>query len=276
MNEIVNLYNSGIDKIEKIAIELGLSEKTVKNYLKTAESQGLITLKKTKLERFAELYNSGEKNLREIESILEIKNYSIYMYLSRAKEKGLIPINEEKALKLKIIEGLKVKYPREVAKSLGISYKKIYDIMDKFSVNDKKRIKKSQLESNPLYDKVKILINEKNMDTVQALHFLYDTIADPKEQIYLSKIYYIAENLDMSERILKDIINDESLEIDVRKKAHQENEKIHLENISRKIRANYKSKDNNQISYDELCKRYYVKTDFIVDILGEENRDYGE
>lgn len=280
MNEIVNLYNSGIKEAEKIAVELGLVESTVKNYLKLASRQGLITLQKTKLERFVELYNSGEKNLREIESILGIKNYSIYMYLSRAKEKGLIPINEEaeeeKALKLKIIEGLKVKYPREVAKSLGISYKKIYDIMDEFNISDKKKIKKSQLESNPLYDKVKTLINEKNMDTMQALHFLYDTITDPKERINLSKMYYVAENLDVSERILKEVVDDENLDINVRKKAYQENEKIHLENVSKKIRGHYKSKDNNQISYDELCKRYYVKTDFIVDVLGEENRDYGE
>ena len=279
---LVELYNSGIKEVEVIASKTGLSESTVSNYLRMAKRQGLITFPKNKLQRFAELYNLGI-DMKKIQSILEIKNYSIYTYMFRAKEKGLIldekESKEEKDLKLRVIEGLKSKYPREVAISLGISFKEIYDIIDKLSLNDKKNIKKEQIKSNPLYDKVKYLINEKNMDTQLALHYLYNTMTDPIEQINLAKLYYVGENLDMSDVILKNIINDEGINIDTRKKAYEERGKIFEENVSKKIRNHYKiskEMDSKPISYDELCRKYYVRTKFIVDILGEENRDYGE
>ena len=51
---------------------------------------------------------------------------------------------------------------------------------------------------------------------------------------------------------------------------------MHLEVISVQIRKEYKDalKNAKTISYERLCKEYNVRTSFLIDLLGREERDY--
>ena len=107
----------------------------------------------------------------------------------------------------------------------------------------------------------------KNIDIEIPLYFLSQ----------LEEVYYILglyANIEKS--INKRIYIDESTSDKDKNYLHNLKETMHLEVISMKIRKQWKEakEKGKTISFERLCKEYNVRTSFLIDLLGREERDY--
>lgn len=99
---------------------------------------------------------------------------------------------------------------------------------------------------------------------------------DRKEIKELLKIFLprqVAKRLKISCKTVFDVIDSLNEE---EKKKYNLKEMMHLEVISVQIRMRCKEalENGKTISYERLCKEYYVRTSFLIDLLGREERDY--
>lgn len=174
-----------------------------------------------------------------------------------------------------IIELLKNKFPREVAASLNISPRIVYDVIDSLSEEEKQRVKKEFIASRTLINNLIKNYKSDGLTTGQAFMEL-----ERKESIeiklQLADVYYILGEYKRAYKVLNQEIIDDINQRNVQR-AKGRKEKIELEEKSMEIRRDYKSKknmDGSKISYDDLCKKYNVRTNFLIQVLGQEEKDY--
>ena len=72
-------------------------------------------------------------------------------------------------------------------------------------------------------------------------------------------------------RALNQILYSENIEERQRKEILEQKEKIQTEITSQSIRKEFYTKfnmDGTKISWDDLCKKYKVRTSFLIDVIG--------
>ena len=99
---------------------------------------------------------------------------------------------------------------------------------------------------------------------------MYKTSSDPIDLIDIANMYYLQGNYNAPNIILKQILVDENAPQWIKRRATRERNNILIDRISMAIRKEYK---NENTSYDDLCKKYNVRTGFLEDLLGQEERE---
>lgn len=291
---------------EEISKEFNIKIETINYYLSTARKRGITVIKRSNagrpvkanreestFEKVLATWNDGVLE-KDIAGLYQISINTVYRYLNEArKQKRKVRIGgsenlfmengkiiEVKAKKRtaeerQIIELLKNKFPREVAASLNISPRIVYDLIDSLSEEEKQRVKKEFIASRTLINNLIKNYKSDGLTTGQAFMEI-----ERKESIeiklQLADVYYILGEYKRAYKVLNQEIIDDINQRNVQR-AKGRKEKIELEEKSMEIRRDYKSKknmDGSKISYDDLCKKYNVRTNFLIQVLGQEEKDY--
>lgn len=290
-------WNNGLTK-EKIIEKYKISESLLFSHLNYAKKRG-IELTRRKREKpkkkilqyeiIVQEWNNGLSKERIIEKY-NIKEGSFYSYLSRARRSGIKvkenAINESRKNKIQveepnnnreeIIELLKTFLPRQVAKRLKIYTKTVFDVMDSLNSEERKEVNKAFIRNRPyVFSRVKKLKKDgksvlealKSIESNIPLHFL----SQLQEVYYNLRLYsYIEKSIN------KRLYLDETISGKEKEYLKGLKDNMHLEVISVQIRKSQKEALNSgkTISYDRLCKEFNVRTSFLVDLLGREEKDY--
>lgn len=291
---------------EEISKEFNIKIETINYYLSTARKRGITVIKRSNagrpvkanreestFEKVLSAWNDGILE-KDIAGLYHISINTVYRYLNEArKQKRKVRIGGSENLFMEngkiievkskrrtaeerqIIELLKNKFPREVAASLNISPKIVYDVIDSLSEEEKQRVKKEFIASRTLINNFIRSYKNSGLTTGQAFMEL-----ERKESIeiklQLADVYYILGEYKRAYKVLNQEIIDDINQRNVQR-AKGRKEKIELEEKSMEIRRDYKSKknmDGSKISYDDLCKKYNVRTNFLIQVLGQEEKDY--
>lgn len=291
---------------EEISKEFNIKIETINYYLSTARKRGITVIKRSNagrpvkanreestFEKVLADWNDGILE-KDIAGLYHISINTVYRYLNEARkqkrkvriggsenlfmENGkIIDVKAKKhtAEERQIIELLKNKFPREVAASLNISPRIVYDLIDSLSEEEKQRVKKEFIASRKLINNLIKNYKSDGLTTGQAFMEI-----ERKESIeiklQLADVYYILGEHKRAYKVLNQEIIDDINQRNVQR-AKGRKEKIELEEKSMEIRRDYKSKknmDGSKISYDDLCKKYNVRTNFLIQVLGQEEKDY--
>lgn len=273
IEQVDKALNAG-KSIEEISSELGLKESTVKHYLSEARSQGIEVKKRenkeARIKQVAGKWNDGE-HVKEIptEEKKEPKNDV------QSDERKTVSKSDED-LNTKIINELEKRLPRDCAKILNIEPRIVYDLLDSLSSQEKNSLKRLFIQSKKKVYKKIVRLKKEGFTSGEALFKLeYSLENDLKPD--LAEIYFILGNGDRALNVLNGIIYDEDANETIRKRAKEKKDEIELELKSMEIRREYKTQknmDGSEITYDDLCRRYKVRTSFIVQLLGKRERDY--
>lgn len=302
---VAEAWNNQMSK-EEISKEFNIKIETINYYLSTARKRGITVIKRSNagrpvkanreestFEKVLATWNDGVLE-KDIAGLYQISINTVYRYLNEARkqkrkvriggsenlfmENGkIIEVKTKKrtAEERQIIELLKNKFPREVAASLNISPKIVYDVIDSLNEEEKQRVKKEFIASRTLINNLIKNYKSDGLTTGQAFMEL-----ERKESIeiklQLADVYYILGEYKRAYKVLNQEIIDDINQRNVQR-AKGRKEKIELEEKSMEIRRDYKSKknmDGSKISYDDLCKKYNVRTNFLIQVLGQEEKDY--
>lgn len=176
----------------------------------------------------------------------------------------------------KIIDLLKTFLPRQVAKRLKISCKTVFDVIDSLNEDEKKEVDKAFVRNRQYVFRELKKCKNKGYSPIDSL-----AIIDEKIPVcFISQLEDVYYNLglyaNIEKSINKRIYIDESTSDKDKKYLHDLKETMHLEVISMKIRKQWKEaiEKGKTISFERLCKEYNVRTSFLIDLLGREERDY--
>ena len=293
-------WNDGISE-EKILKKYNVNKKTLQTYLSKAKKNGIeIKEKKSKYILVTEDWNNGLSE-EEILKKYSICKSTLASYLSKARKKGILVtkrekfegnkaqenvINESRTNKIQVEEPnhnreeikelLKTFLPRQVAKRLKISTKTVFDVMDSLNSEERKEVNKAFIRNRPyIFSRVKKLKKDgksvlealKSIESNIPLHFL----AQLQEVYYNLGLYsYIEKSIN------KRLYLDETISGKEKEYLKGLKDDMHLEVISRQIRKMRKEdlEKGKVISYDRLSREYNVRTSFLVDLLGREEKDY--
>ena len=304
--QVVDDWNNGLLE-EEILQKYNIKRRTLQGYLSRVKKEGkeVKARKKTNL-KYMQVVDDWNNGLSEKEILQKynIKKTTFIIYLSRArkekievkakekanhknikvvedknnglqKNKSKVPDNK-KSTRDMIKESLKVYLPRQVAKKLKISNKAVFDVLDSLTPEEEKEVNKAFIRNRPyVFSRVKKLKKE-GKSVLEALKCI-----DREIPLYflsqLEEVYYILglyANIEKS--INKRIYIDESTSDKDKNYLHNLKETMHLEVISMKIRKQWKEakEKGKTISFERLCKEYNVRTSFLIDLLGREERDY--
>lgn len=284
------LRGKGIKNADTLAKMLNVPKRRIYEYSQKLKLEGFY--EETLYQRTIRMYNSGIKDARTIAYNLRANQNTINGYIQKASKQGLIntdsanklPSNErqdnysiasnENAMKNAIKKLLSQKYPIEIARELGIKPVEVFDVWDNMSDEEQKIAMQEFVKSRRVvFRELNRLRDKDNLSVEQALRRMEDvfSIKDPIKLFDIADIYYALGEEVGCQRQMNILINDNQV---LRNKAIERKELISTEIKAGRIRGELKrARDNGMIvSYDDLCRRHCVRTRFIIDIAGMENR----
>ena len=300
--QVAKDLDKGLTK-EEIMEKYQITPLAFSSLVRKAKKHGVLVVEKTKPKymQVAEDWNNGLSE-EEILKKYNIIKSTLQTYLSRAKkerievkarkkvkpkymevtedwnnglsEEKIIFQKDQKRSREKIKESLKLYLPRQVAKRLKISTKTVFDVMDSLNSEERKEVNKAFIRNRPyVFSRVKKLKKD-GKSVLEALKSIESNI--PLHLLsQLQEVYY---NLRLYSYIEKSINKRIYLDETISGKEYLKGlkETMHLEVISVQIRKKQKEalKNEKSISYDRLCKDFNVRTNFLVDLLGREEKDY--
>ena len=299
-------WNNGLSE-EEILKKYNIIKSTLQTYLSRAKKERIEVKARKKVKpKYMEVTENWNNGLSEEEILKKynIKKITLQSYLSQARKRGIEVkarekakpeymqvaedwnngLSEEKIIfqkdqkrsREKIKESLKLYLPRQVAKRLKISTKTVFDVMDSLNSEERKEVNKAFIRNRPyVFSRVKKLKKE-GKSVLEALKSIESNI--PLQ--FLSQLQEVYYNLRLYSYIEKSINKrlylDETISGKEKEYLKGLKETMHLEVISVQIRKKQKEalKNEKSISYDRLCKDFNVRTNFLVDLLGREEKDY--
>lgn len=281
---IIRLYNSGITDIKELAKQVELSEGTLKNYILKAKKEGRIEAQGqvSTYEKVINLYKSGIINNKDIAKKLAISSETVRKYLIEAEKEEEIEKPKRKqskrdtAKKINLVKKLLIdKCPMDIAKELRIEPYKVYDIIDSMSEDEKSSIIHKGLKNREyIYDRISELKLE-GLGLRDALIEIESTERQVTNLFELADVYYILGARNACQRVINRIAdntkNSSTKDLAINKREKYKKEFLALD--IRKSRRKDKNSDGTQISYESLCKKYNVRSNFVEQVLGSEDRD---
>ena len=299
-------WNNGLSE-EEILKKYNIIKSTLQTYLSRAKKERIEVKARKKVKpKYMEVTENWNNGLSEEEILKKynIKKITLQSYLSQARKRGIEVkarekakpeymqvaedwnngLSEEKIIfqkdqkrsREKIKESLKLYLPRQVAKRLKISTKTVFDVMDSLNSEERKEVNKAFIRNRPyVFSRVKKLKKD-GKSVLEALKSIESNI--PLQ--FLSQLQEVYYNLGLYSYIEKSINKrlylDETISGKEKEYLKGLKETMHLEVISVQIRKKQKEalKNEKSISYDRLCKDFNVRTNFLVDLLGREEKDY--
>ena len=302
--QVAEDWNNGLSE-EEILKKYNIIKSTLQTYLSRAKKERIEVKARKKVKpKYMEVTEDWNNGLSEEEILKKynIKKITLQSYLSQARKRGIEVkarekakpeymqvaedwnngLSEEKIIfqkdqkrsREKIKESLKLYLPRQVAKRLKISTKTVFDVMDSLNSEERKEVNKAFIRNRPyVFSRVKKLKKD-GKSVLEALKSIESNI--PLHLLsQLQEVYY---NLRLYSYIEKSINKRIYLDETISGKEYLKGlkETMHLEVISVQIRKKQKEalKNEKSISYDRLCKDFNVRTNFLVDLLGREEKDY--
>lgn len=292
--EFLRIYNEEqIRDSMQIAKKMNITEKTVRRYMDIASEKGKI-VRISNYEQFERLYyEQGIRDIKVLSKMLKLSEVTIQNYIYRTIRDGnnendnIEPIkevfdkerlkqiadtNEIDSSKIEsLILLLKKKFPYEVAHELNIPAKKVYDILENVTDEEKKEIIRIILSNNETAKKINNL--RKDGTKIEDAIRIVETSLRGVGKLELANIYYVMGQRIMAERVLNKIIfakeSTETMKALARKKMENIKREFIITDI-RKEKKNFFEKYGVEISYEALCKKYNVRSSLLIEILGRE------
>lgn len=181
-------------------------------------------------------------------------------------------LKEDEDISIKIRKLLKLKMPLEVAKILHIPADQVFSEIEAMPEDELKNIKKSFVNN-----RLNIASNIKSMkakgkSSGQALTSIENQI-NGGLAIELAQVYFAMGEFTRAIRVMNHVIYSDSVSSQLKAKVKQEKDNLDMEIKALKIRQTYKKYlEEDKPSYDSLCRSFNVRTGFLVNVLGMEER----
>ena len=172
----------------------------------------------------------------------------------------------------KIKQLLKLKMPLEVAKILHIPANQVYSTIESMPEEEQKDIKKAFVNN-----RLNIASNVKEMkskgkSSIQALEAIEKQI-NGGLAIELAQVYFAMGEYTRAIRVINHVLYSDNVSDQIKAKVKQEKDNLDIEIKAIRIRRTYqKYPIESRISYDSLCRSFNVRTAFLVNVLGMEDR----
>lgn len=285
--KIVELWNLKMS-YKDIANKLHISQSTVNIVLKQAYENGLEVRdgrKRKKKTQQTPLIQSNEEDKKEqceedIVPKLE-EPQPVYLEAKPTVEQAQKPkphpttriyreISIDESLATRIKELLKEMLPRDVARTLRVKPNTVYDLFDSLTDEEQKQIKKAFIAQR---EHVYSFVKKQKKDNVSAARAL--KMLETKESLLigkeLSETYFALGDFKAAIRVLNQIGYSKNIDGIEKKLILEQKEKIQTEITSQSVRKEFYTKSNmdgTKISWDDLCKKYKVRTSFLIDVIG--------
>ena len=167
---------------------------------------------------------------------------------------------------------LKLKMPLEVAKILHIPANQVYSTIESMTEEEQKDIKKAFVNN-----RLNIASNVKEMkskgkSSIQALEAIEKQI-NGGLAIELAQVYFAMGEYTRAIRVINHVLYSDNVSDQIKAKVKQEKDNLDIEIKAIRIRRTYqKYPIESRISYDSLCRSFNVRTAFLVNVLGMEDR----
>ena len=285
--KIVELWNLKMS-YKDIANKLHISQSTVNIVLKQAYENGLEVRdgrKRKKKTQQTPLMQSNEEDKKEqCEEDIVPKLEKPQPVCSEAKPTVEQPqktkphpitriyrkISIDENLATRIKELLKEMLPRDVARTLRVKPNTVYDLFDSLTDEEQKQIKKAFIAQR---EHVYSFVKKQKKDNVSAARAL--KMLETKESLLigkeLSETYFALGDFKAAIRVLNQIGYSKNIDGIEKKLILEQKEKIQTEITSQSVRKEFYTKfnmDGTKISWDDLCKKYKVRTSFLIDVIG--------
>lgn len=181
-------------------------------------------------------------------------------------------LKQDEDIDKKIRKLLKFKMPLEVAKILHISADQVFSEIEAMPEEELNDIKKAFIKN-----RLNIASNVKEMkakgkSSAQALETIEKQI-NGGLAIELAQVYFAIGEFKRAIRVMNHVLYSDNVSSQIKAKVKQEKDNLDIEIKAMQIRETFrKYPKENKPSYDSLCKSFNVRTGFLVNVLGMEER----
>ena len=175
--------------------------------------------------------------------------------------------------RVKMRQLLKLKMPIEVASILHIPATQVYDEIEAMPEEELKDIKRSFINNRLNISSNVRDMKAKGKSSGQALKEIENQI-NGGLAIELAQVYFTMGEYTHAIRVMNHVLYSESVASQLKAKVKQEKDNLDMEIKAIQIRKAYqKYPIENKPSYDSLCRSFNVRTGFLVNVLGMEERN---
>lgn len=181
-------------------------------------------------------------------------------------------LKEDEDISIKMRKLLKLKMPLEVAKILNIPANQVYTEIEAMPEEELKDIKKSFVNNRLNIASNVRAMKSKGKSSGQALVAIEKQI-NGGLAIELAQVYFAMGEFTRAIRVMNQILYSDSVSSQLKAKVKQEKDNLDMEIKASQIRKTFqKYPEESKPSYDNLCRSFNVRTGFLVNVLGMEER----
>ena len=212
--------------------------------------------------------NSGKKSKGKNKDGL-IKKEKTIEYI-QTQVASIIKGSEDTSIKMRKL--LKLKMPLEVSSILNIPANQVYTEIEAMPEEELKDIKKSFVNNRLNIASNVRAMKSKGKSSGQVLTAIENQI-NGGLAIELAQVYFAMGEFTRAIRVMNHVIYSDSVSSQLKAKVKQEKDNLDMEIKALKIRQTYKKYlEEDKPSYDSLCRSFNVRTGFLVNVLGMEER----
>lgn len=212
--------------------------------------------------------NSGKKSKGKNKDGL-IKKEKTIEYI-QTQVASIIKGSEDTSIKMRKL--LKLKMPLEVSSILNIPANQVYTEIEAMPEEELKDIKKSFVNNRLNIASNVRAMKSKGKSSGQVLTAIERQI-NGGLAIELAQVYFAMGEFTRAIRVMNHVLYSENVSNQIKTKVKQEKDNLEMEIKAIQIRQTYKKyPEEDKPSYDSLCRSFNVRTGFLVNVLGMEER----
>ena len=212
--------------------------------------------------------NSGKKSKGKNKDGL-IKKEKTIEYI-QTQVASIIKGSEDTSIKMRKL--LKLKMPLEVSSILNIPANQVYTEIEAMPEEELKDIKKSFVNNRLNIASNVRAMKSKGKSSGQVLTAIERQI-NGGLAIELAQVYFAMGEFTRAIRVMNHVLYSENVSNQIKTKVKQEKVNLEMEIKAIQIRQTYKKYlEEDKPSYDSLCRSFNVRTGFLVNVLGMEER----
>ena len=209
--------------------------------------------------------NSGKKSKGKNKDGL-IKKEKTIEYI-QTQVASIIKGSEDTSIKMRKL--LKLKMPLEVSSILNIPANQVYTEIEAMPEEELKDIKKSFVNNRLNIASNVRAMKSKGKSSGQVLTAIERQI-NGGLAIELAQVYFAMGEFTRAIRVMNHVLYSENVSNQIKTKVKQEKDNLEMEIKAIQIRQAYQK--DSKPSYDSLCRNFNVRTGFLVNVLGMEDR----
>lgn len=212
--------------------------------------------------------NSGKKSKGKNKDGL-IKKEKTIEYI-QTQVASIIKGSEDTSIKMRKL--LRLKMPLEVSSILHIPANQVYTEIEAMPEEELKDIKKSFVNNRLNIASNVRAMKSKGKSSGQVLTVIERQISGGLA-IELAQVYFAMGEFTRAIRVMNHVLYSENVSNQIKTKVKQEKDNLEMEIKAIQIRQAYqKYQKDSKPSYDSLCRNFNVRTGFLVNVLGMEDR----